>query len=108
MTISSGTYRPYRPSNGTEGDLFMAEWCQQCALADYDGTGCTIQLRALAHDIYDPEYPAEWNFTIGGYPQCSAFAGDPPPEPRCDKTPDMFPAEDYHPAQGDTASQRRG
>jgi len=33
----AGTCRPYRPSNGTEGDIFMAQWCERCALADYDG-----------------------------------------------------------------------
>lgn len=84
------TFRPYRPSNGTEGDIFMAQWCERCALADYNGDGCMIQLRALAHSIGDPEYPAEWRLTNGGAPQCTAFDIDPPPEPRCDRTPDMF------------------
>ena len=86
----AGTCRPYRPSNGTESDIFMAQWCERCALADYDGDGCMIQLRALAHSIGDPEYPAEWSMTNGGAPQCTAFALEPPPQPRCARTADMF------------------
>lgn len=86
----SGTLRPYRPSNGTEGDIFMAAWCEHCALADHEDGGCMIQLRALAHKIDEPEYPAEWNFTNGGAPQCTAFTTDPENEPRCPETIDMF------------------
>jgi hypothetical protein len=89
----TGTFRPYRPSNGTEGDMFMAEWCGNCASADYEGDGCVIQLRALMHKIDDPDYPAEWSLTDGGCPQCTAFCKDQPAEPRCDKTPDMFGSE---------------
>ncbi len=86
----AGTFRPYRPSNGTEGDMFMAAWCERCALADYDGDGCMIQFRTLMHGIGDPEYPAEWNLTSAGIPQCTAFTADQPADPMCDKTPDMF------------------
>ena len=88
----AGTYRPYRPSNGTEGDIFMAEWCEKCALANYDDPdrACMIQLRALAHGIDEPEYPGEWNYSNAGIPQCTAFTVKEPPEPRCEKTPDMF------------------
>jgi hypothetical protein len=86
----AGTHRPYRPSNGTEGEFFMAEWCEQCALSDYDGYGCAIQLRSLSLSIDDPEYPVEWCLTNGGAPQCTAFSEELPPEPRCDKTFDMF------------------
>lgn len=64
---------PWRPSNGTEGDIFMAQWCERCALADYDGDGCMIQLRALAHSIGDPEYPPEWQIGPDGQPCCTAF-----------------------------------
>lgn len=80
---------PYRPSNGTEGDMFMAQWCENCALSGYDGDGCMIQLRSLAHDIDEPEYPVEWIKTDEG-PKCTAFTGDQPQEPRCEKTVDMF------------------
>lgn len=95
----SGTYRPYRPSNGTEGDIFMAEWCEKCALAGYEGEGCMIQLRALAFGTHAPEYPAEWNYTNAGTPQCTAFRAEPEAEPRCDKTPDMFEQLEEQPSQ---------
>lgn len=87
-----GTLRPYRPSNGTEGDIFMAEWCERCALGCFDDPdrSCMINLRALAHGIDEPEYPAEWNYTNGGVPQCTAFTREPDVEPRCALTPDMF------------------
>lgn len=88
----AGQHRPYRPSNGTEGDMFMAAWCERCAMMDHDDPEetCMIQLRALAHSIDDPEYPAEWQYTDGGVPQCTAFTAEAPAEPRCDKTIDMF------------------
>jgi hypothetical protein len=94
MPEHSGTYRPYRPSNGTEGDIFMAEWCEKCELhnhSDFDAP-CMIQLRALAHSISEPEYPAEWNYTNGGAPQCTAFTTGEPEDPRCERTIDMFAA----------------
>lgn len=88
----AGELRPYRPSNGTEGDIFMAEWCARCAHANFDDEdrACMINLRAIAHQIDDPHYPAEWQFSNGGVPQCTAFAYDMPDEERCDATPDMF------------------
>lgn len=89
-TAHEGSYRPYRPSNGTEGEIFMAVWCERCALDDPDGDGCKIQARTLAFSIDHPEYPGEWNFTNAGTPQCTAFAVETPPDARCDRTLDMF------------------
>jgi hypothetical protein len=72
--------------------MFMAEWCAKCSLAHFDDEdrACMINLRALAHDIDEPEYPAEWNYSNGGVPQCTAFTTGDPKEPRCDCTLDMF------------------
>lgn len=89
--------RPYRPSNGTEGEIFMGAWCANCA-HDSDDTefGCMVQLRALAYSITDPEYPCEWQYNANGNPQCTAFtrAGSDGEgaTPRCDQTPDLFGA----------------
>ena len=52
-------YRPYRPSNGTEGMYFEAKFCERCAKNDPE-KGCDIQARAFWHQIDDPEYPKEW------------------------------------------------
>ena len=70
---------PYRPSNGTEGMYFEAEWCDKCEKdvwyrKDPDrGTGCIILANALAFDIGDSEYPKEWVYNLYNKPSCSAF-----------------------------------
>lgn len=86
--------KPYRPSNGTEGDIFMGHWCEHCAFNALDEDGCDIQLTALAYGIDDPEYPGEWVYRAS-VPVCTAFqhmadADGSEPAIRCDKTPDMF------------------
>jgi len=71
MTIAKATpagapLKPYRPSNGTEGEIFDDEWCANCERdrlfrEDPDRhDGCPIVAAALAYDVDDPEYPAEW------------------------------------------------
>lgn len=82
--------QPYRPSNGTEGDIFMARYCQRCRRHAHD---CDILLAAYAYDSDDPAYPREWKYNNVGVPMCSAFSdidGEPPPAPRCTETLDMF------------------
>ena len=72
--------RSFRPSNATEGDLFMAQWCEHCALffdEDVDAKE-------------DPEYPAEWIIAEDGSPRCTAFSAGEGAEPRCHRTLDMF------------------
>ena len=89
------TFKPYRPSNGTEGDIFMAAWCADCAFNDVDEDPCGIQLFALAHSVGDPEYPAEWVY-VDDRPTCTAFKNQCFADdgeqltPRCDRTLDMF------------------
>lgn len=87
-----GTYRAYRPSNGTEGDIFMDEWCFECARNGTDDNPCKIQCRALAHSIDEPEYPAEWRYGNNGEPMCTAFTTDmeDAAAERCTKTLDLF------------------
>lgn len=88
--------KPYRPSNGSEGDAFDALFCNRCVLdkaaraGDY-ANGCDILLRALAFGITDANYPSEWRQNIGAKwdPFCTAFVeesddddGEPPqPDP---------------------------
>ncbi len=60
------TTRPFRPSNGTHGHIFMDHFCYRCkrdakfqeTLAAEDG--CPIVRDAFIYDIDDPKYPKEW------------------------------------------------
>lgn len=66
---------PYRPSNGTEGDWFEAQWCNRCDLQGNDAQGwCSIHTHVLALSIDDKGYPAEWiSDADGQHPRCTAF-----------------------------------
>lgn len=88
-------HRLYRPSNANDSEAFTAAWCKQCA--DFEG-GCAIEARAIMGSVGDADYPREWNYTIGGVPQCEAFIEAVKPEPRCDLTVDMF-SDDGGPCQ---------
>lgn len=50
---------PYRPSNGTEGEMFEARFCDRCA-NDTDLSPCPIVTAAWCFSIGDGGYPAEW------------------------------------------------
>ena len=90
MTVDRGIYtdglaellkkrdgQPWRPSNGTEGDIFMRHWCNGCQRdADYRaevGDSCPIICNAMVYDTDDPNYPAEWRYGDDGQPLCTAF-----------------------------------
>jgi hypothetical protein len=69
---------PYRPANGSEGDIFMAMWCDNCSrdAGVREGgykAGCIILAAALAHNIKDEGYPQEWCHNEHGQPCCTAF-----------------------------------
>lgn len=81
--------RKYRPSNGTEGDIFMNAWCCRCQRdkamregADFDECDdnevCQIIADTHYYDVDDPAYPKEWVIAQDGQPVCTAFvlAGD--------------------------------
>lgn len=70
MSELAGT--PYRPSNGTEGDVFFCKYCELCK-KNLVPEGCKIQLRTMAFDIDEPEYPKEWVHDKDGYAICTAF-----------------------------------
>lgn len=63
--------KPYRPSNGTEGDFFMAEFCFRCG-RDTEEKPCKLLGNSLAYEIGDPEYPKEWITDEEGS-RCTAF-----------------------------------
>ncbi len=87
-------HKSFRPSNGTEGDIFMGQWCEHCSKhAPGDDVDCHILRDALATSMDDQHYPPEWIYRVG-VPACTAFVrqSDPAdvPVPRCENTPDMF------------------
>lgn len=89
--------KPYRPSNGTEGEIFQETWCAGCEAdrgfrEDHERfDGCPIIANTMALAIDDPDYPKEWVYRSDGQPMCSAFVeiGSAQP-PRCPDTLDMF------------------
>jgi hypothetical protein len=80
------TTRPYRPSNGTEGEWFREQFCYRCQRdAKYRETqdgqdGCRILAYTFAFDVHDPKYPKEWVQDVPApgehpikNPRCTAF-----------------------------------
>ena len=61
--------KPYRPSNGTEGEMFMEMFCDRCSKLSC----CRIVGLSMAVEKDDPEYPKEWVFDSEGCPTCTAF-----------------------------------
>jgi hypothetical protein len=80
----------YRPSNGTEGMMFMAEFCERCERErlwrkdqdKYDG--CQIAANSLVFNIGEDGYPAEWIEDDEG-PRCTAFEPERKPQKRIRK-----------------------
>jgi hypothetical protein len=71
---------PYRPSNGTEGDLFHSWFCFRCQ-HESEASPCDILSRSLAFALDRPEYPTEWIEDDVPYPQysnprCTAFLAE--------------------------------
>ena len=70
--------KPYLPSNGTEGMMFMSEFCNKC----YKTSGCTILIKSLCG--YQPK---QWIYK-DGEPTCTSFN---PNRPKAKKKPDKLP-----------------
>ena len=68
----------YRPSNGTEGEIFMAAWCERCKRDEgFPESGCQIIADSMAFAVKDPRYPKEWMYdegdVFGTTARCTAF-----------------------------------
>jgi hypothetical protein len=61
--------KPYRPSNGTEGEMFCSMWCANCAMV----SACLVFSATLWLGTEDPNYPREWQYGEDGQPKCTAF-----------------------------------
>lgn len=58
----------YRPSNATEGDAFIAQFCGRC----HKRPSCNIPRLTMRHQVEDPEYPTQW-IAEGRTGRCTAF-----------------------------------
>jgi hypothetical protein len=65
---------PYRPSNGSEGDAFIGQFCRHCVRYEEP---CPILGATLFNDIGEPGYPKEWTHDDKGRPTCTAFQAAP-------------------------------
>lgn len=68
--------KPYRPANGTEGELFHEAFCYKCEHDRHES--CEILAKTFVYSISDPEYPPEWveddvPFDVWSNPRCTAF-----------------------------------
>ena len=50
----------YQPSNGTEGEIFQAQWCERCQKDRFESKPCGILGRTMAYEVNDRRYPKEW------------------------------------------------
>lgn len=70
--------KPYRPSSGSEGRAFMADFCDRCERdrlfqeSPEKHDGCSIAADTMALRVTDPEYPKEWVEDRDGA-RCTAF-----------------------------------
>lgn len=95
----------YQPSNGTEGELFIEQWCGTCARDKPSSEGkpfdecdddelCSILNDTLFYSVIDSEYPSEWIYDENDKPCCTAWIRHDDPIAslpyRCTKTKDMF------------------
>lgn len=76
-----GTY-PYQPANGTEGEMFMEQFCYRCKKdeaywqSEGEDMGCPIIILTMTYNPEDAEYPHEWiaDDACGLVnPRCTAF-----------------------------------
>jgi hypothetical protein len=77
--------KPYRPSNGTEGEGFEGQWCEKCTRdAGFrenpdSADGCPILANVMIFNVDEAGYPKEWiQDDDGGNPRCTAFAPESP------------------------------
>lgn len=93
----------YRPANGTEGDIFISQWCSHCQNDKALREGCAVNWmddfercdiidKTMLFNVDDPEYPSEWVYGEDGQPCCTAFVatGDERSVFRDPLTVDMF------------------
>lgn len=87
----------YIPSNGSEGEMFIDDWCRRCARdrslregADFDECDDNELCEIVAASFRGEA--VEWRELDDGTTKCIAFvpAGERIPAPKCDRTQDLF------------------
>jgi len=76
----------YRPANGTDGLIFMENWCERgclkfTSIGQYTKS-CDILERSFCYDIDDPGYPSEWIYGENGKPCCTEYRNGDEADPR--------------------------
>lgn len=72
----SSVGKPYRPSNGSEGEMFMTRFCYRCTKDNPDNSGrngCDIIFFSMSFEVDHPKYPKEWIYDEDGQPICTAW-----------------------------------
>jgi hypothetical protein len=105
----------YRPSNGTEGAVFIDAYCAQCErdhgmmaglpLEECDDNQiCELIGKTYMLAVDHPDYPSEWQYGKDGQPCCTAFvpAGQPIPI-KDEHTLDMFATSNENGQRGSEA-----
>ena len=62
----------YRPSNGTEGEMFMEMFCYNCK-HDGEYKQCDLIALSMVFNVEDDKYPKEWQYREDGQPLCTKF-----------------------------------
>lgn len=69
--------QPYRPSNGTEGDIFQSYFCDKCRKWPINPdakTQCGIFLKMLIKNVGEKGYPKQIRYAPDGSgPECTSF-----------------------------------
>lgn len=67
--------KKYRPSNGTEGEIFMNNYCDHCIHEKWSHTQChgDKQCDILSTAFITGEYVPEWIYNENGKPTCTAY-----------------------------------
>ena len=73
--------KKWRPSNGTEGELFQEAYCSHCDRWDEE-SGCPIAAATFFLDMDHPDYPKEWQIGADGQPTCKGFNNPNEPDER--------------------------
>jgi len=71
--------KPYRPSNGTEGMIFMEHFCFECIHEKFSHTQnqadlkCEIMTNSMIYDLDESGYPKEWIRNEREEPLCTEW-----------------------------------